>query len=87
MRRTVTLNPEVSHKLEDSARFPRPLEKALGSPIGVYFEDYSCCHLLTPAEAATLASDHFPDAILSIIPGKLALVFHHDGATYLCEHK
>jgi hypothetical protein len=79
------LDPKVSRELEGSARFPRPLQKALGSARGVYFDGSCPSHLLTPAEAATLATDR--DAILSIVPGKRALVFHHEGSVYLCERK
>lgn len=80
------LDLEVSRKLEGSASFPRSLQNALGSARGVYFDGSSPCHLLTPAEAATLATEHSSDAILSLVPGKRALVFHHEGHVYLCEH-
>jgi hypothetical protein len=81
------LDPNLSRELDGSSGFPGPLEATLGSNVGVYFDDSLRSHLLTPAEAATLATVHAADGILSLVPGKRALVFHHEGAVYLCERK
>jgi hypothetical protein len=81
------LDPVVSSELEGSAGFPSRLASTLGSARGVYFDGSLPSSLLTPAEAATLATRNASDAILSIVPGKRALVFHHEGSVFLCERR
>ena len=67
------------------AGFPRALQKAFESVRGVYFDGSSTSVLLTAAQAATVATQDSSDAILSLVAGRRALVFHHEGAVYLCE--
>ena len=79
------LDPEFATELEGSAGFPSELDKRLGAKRGVYFDGSDPSLLLTPAEAATLTTRDVSDAILSIVPGRCALAFHHEGYVYFCE--
>lgn len=56
--------------------FPDALAQRFGSTRGVYFTSDGECSKLTAAEAGSLYDE---DAILSLEPGKTALVFNHEG--------
>jgi hypothetical protein len=65
--------------------FPRSLEAALGQERGIYFDGITAPCKVTAAEAATMATEHFRDALLSYVPGRRVLFFDHEGAVWLCE--
>jgi hypothetical protein len=66
-------------------RFPLRLAGIYGNQVGVYFDGNPNVLLVTAAEAATLATEDFSDALLSLVPGKLALFFEHEGGVWACE--
>jgi hypothetical protein len=79
------LDPAHCRALRGADCFPRRLAGAYGDPVGVYFTGNSGAQLVTAAEAATLATGDFADALLSLVPGKRALCFDHDGGVWACE--
>ena len=79
------LDRRWARELKGAASFPRALQQAFESVRGVYFDGSSPSVLLTAAQAATVATQDSSDAILSLVAGGRALVFHHEGAVYLCE--
>ncbi len=69
--------------LDHTASWPIPLSQRFSSRLGVFFRPGSKPSRLTAAEAATQAFEE--NAIWSQIPGREALLFLHDGPTWLCK--
>ena len=74
-------------ELQGAASFPGSLTDRYGSVPGVYFDGTRVPCKMTAAEAATIATEEFRDAILSLVPGERALVFHHEGRCWACERR
>jgi hypothetical protein len=72
-------------ELRGSDNFPQALATTFGSERGVYFDGTAAPCKMTAAEAATLATEHFRDVLISFVPGKKALFFDHDGSVWRCE--
>ena len=79
------LDRRWARELKCAASFPRALQKAFESVRGVYFDGSSPSVFLTAAQAATVATQNSSDAILSLVAGRCALVFHHEGGVHLCQ--
>ncbi|MCC2670920.1 MAG: hypothetical protein K0Q72_3391 [Armatimonadetes bacterium] len=79
-------DPAHCRELRGAAGFPLRLAGIYGSQVGIYFTGHANPLQVTAAEAATLATEHFADAVFSLVPGKLALYFDHDGGVWACEH-
>ena len=71
--------------IEGADAFPRSLAHVYGDALGVYFDLQTAPCKMTAAEAATKATEGFVDAILSFVPGKSALAFHHEGGVWKCK--
>ena len=80
----IDLDPAHYRYLRGAERFPLQLASVYGNPIGVFF-DGKPARLVTAAEAATLATDDFSNALLSLVPGKRVLCFDHEGGVWACE--
>ena len=63
--------------------FPSSLTEVYGSGRGVYFDGSEPACKISAAEAATLATERFADAIFSLEAGKRALYFHHSGGMWV----
>jgi hypothetical protein len=68
-----------------AAGFPLRLAGVYGNELGVYFDGNPTSLLVTAAEAATLATEDFSDAVFSLAPGRRVLVFDHEGGVWACE--
>ena len=79
------LNEKYCKELGGAESFPASLSESYKSKRGVYFDGSEPPSLMTAAEAASISTEKFADAVISIVPGKLALFFHHDGWTWICE--
>lgn len=73
--------------LNGSDSFPISLKERFGNREGVFFDGIEPPIKITAPEAASLKEVRDVGALFSIIPGKLALFFFHDGDTLLCEKK
>ena len=71
--------------IHGSANFPLSLARDHGAALGVYFDPQTSPCKMTVAEAATKVTEGFTDAIFSLVPGKKAISFHHEGGAWLCE--
>jgi hypothetical protein len=71
--------------LKGANSFPQALAITFGLERGLYFDGIAAPCKMTAAEAATMAAEHFRDALLSFVPGKKVLFFDHDGSVWLCE--
>ena len=69
--------------LDHTASWPIPLSQRFGSQLGVFFHTGSEPSRLTAAEAATQAFEE--NSIWSLILGREALLFLHEGPTWLCK--
>lgn len=74
---------DLTTELLGSSSFPTALERRFRSARGIYIDASLQAASVTAPEAATLAPD--ADAIFSLEPGKTAIIFHHSGASWLCE--
>ena len=80
------LDDRYCTELKGADNFPLAVAKRIGTKPGAYFDRSGECNKMTAAGAATLASESSMDALLSLIPGKLALYWHHDlGGPWLCK--
>jgi hypothetical protein len=79
------LDPAYCRELPGAESFPLRLAGVYGDQVGVYFDGKPPARLVTAAEAATLATEDFADALLSLQLGKRALCFDHEGGAWLCE--
>jgi hypothetical protein len=68
--------PEVS----GTALWPESLTARFGDGLGLFFNGRGDGGLTSIAHAATLGGD----AIFSLVPGKLAVVFFHEGWGWIC---
>lgn len=71
--------------LGGSTGFPQHLERRFGTKLGVYVDNSIRAVQLCAAEAACKAVDELSDAILSLRPGALALVFYDPGSPDLLQ--
>jgi hypothetical protein len=81
------LTQKFFHTLIGSESFPVSLFEKFGNREGVFFDGIEVPCKLTASEAASLKEERDVNALFSIIPGKLALFFFHDGDVMLCEKK
>lgn len=65
--------------------FPSSLAKVYGSRRGVYFDGSESPCRVSIAEAATLATERYADAIFSLDAGRRAIFFHHSSGAWVCE--
>jgi hypothetical protein len=73
-------DPRYCTAVRGAATFPRALQQRLGNARGVYFDGHALC-MLTAAQAATIGPR---EAILSLVPGKVA-AFFQEGLVWVCE--
>lgn len=78
------LCPKYCKMLNNADAFPVPLAEVYGAKLGIYFDGTEPPCKITAPEAASLSTERNIDALFSIIPGKLALFFHHDGWSWKC---
>ena len=78
-------NPRCCHEIEGAGSFPLSLEAVYGSERGVYFDGEHPPCKMTAAEAASIATEGSRDALLSLLPGRRVLFFHHGGTVWKCE--
>jgi hypothetical protein len=71
--------------LHGSDSFPVSLAEVFGTKLGVYFDGTEPPCRITAPEASTLATERNVDAMFSMVPGKLALFFFHEGWSWKCE--
>jgi hypothetical protein len=81
----LNLDPAYCRELQGGEGFPLRLAEVYGNQVGVYFDCESNALIVTAAEAATLVVEYGVDALLSLVPGKRALCFDHDGGIWACE--
>ncbi len=67
--------------------FPSSLAEVYGSARGVYFDGSEPPCKISVAEAATLVTERFADAIFSLVAGRRALYFHHSSGMWVCERE
>jgi hypothetical protein len=72
-------------ELPGADSFPQSLGNVYGAKRGLYFDGIAPACKMTAAEAATMATEHFRDALVSFVPGKRVLFFHHDGTAWRCD--
>lgn len=73
------LRPDLRTSLRGLAGVPQHLEHSFGTQRGVYVANrMTTALMLSPAEAACKASEDFSDAMLSIEPGRLVLIFYDE---------
>jgi len=73
------LRRDLATTLSGSTGFPQHLERSLGADLGVYVANSMQAVKLCAAEAACKAVHDLSDAVLSLKPGSLALVFYDPG--------
>ena len=73
--------------LNGSSAFPNALKKRFGNNLGVYFDGVKDACKVSALEASTLAAESYGDALFSLVPGKLAIFFFHDGDVILFEKR
>lgn len=71
--------------IQGADTFPLSLAGVYGTALGVYFDPHTAPCKMTAAEAATKTTGSCIDAILSFVPGKKAISFHHEGGVWICE--
>jgi hypothetical protein len=79
------LDPRYCREMKGPDAFPLSLEAVYGTERGVYFDGERLPCQITAAEAATIATEQGGDALLSLIPGRRVLFFHHGGTAWKCE--
>src|SRR5438876_5964192 len=78
-------DPRYCCEMKGPDTFPLSLEAVYGPERGIYFDGECPPCQMTVAEAATMATEQYRDALLSLTPGKRAVFFHHAGITWKCE--
>lgn len=78
-------NEQLHEPLFGSNGFPNALKKRFGNKMGVYFNGIDEPCKVTAVEASSLAASYPVDALFSIMPGKLAIFFFHEGDVIVFE--
>ncbi|AZP12548.1 hypothetical protein EJN92_11350 [Undibacterium parvum] len=76
-----SLNPQFCKRISGADAWPESLTDRLGSDRGVYFNGKGAARRTIIAQAAAIRND----AVFSLVPGKLAVCFFHEGWTWICE--
>jgi len=71
--------------IEGADTFPLSLAPVYGGALGVYFDLHTAPCKMTAAQAATKATEGYADAIFSLVAGRSALAFHHEGGLWRCK--
>jgi hypothetical protein len=71
--------------LNSADTFPVSLSEEYGTKLGIYFDGSEPPCKITAPEAGSLVAERSTDAIFSMIPGKLAIFFFHEGWSWKCE--
>lgn len=79
------LNIRYCGLMADVDAFPVSLAETYGTKVGVYFDGTESATYMTAPEAASLAEERNTDAMFSLVAGKLAIFFFHEGWNWECE--
>jgi len=81
----IPLNSRYARELTGRESWPQHIEKLTGDTAGVFYQFGENPVKLRASEAACVACERFADAILSIIPGRKAVLFNHETQVWFCS--
>jgi hypothetical protein len=81
----LAIDEKFQETLYGSDGFPNALAKRFSGEPGVYFDGIEEPCKVTAVEASTLAVERTADALFSIVPGRLAIFFFHEGDVILFQ--
>jgi hypothetical protein len=86
LRGWLPLDDRYCRELVGTQSWPQHIEFHTGRHDGIYFDPWGDKPVrLSVQEASSLASEKVDDAIFSMIPGRLALLFSHESDVWLCK--